>query len=95
MISSRLFHIDARNKQFIGDISDFGSNSPFGRIYPDACDAGFTMLSHKTGQTVVWCLMTEMYDGEGEVTSWSFSLTPESIRKYPELEAWTCLVFND
>ena len=95
MISSRQFSIDPKNKQFVGEISDFGCNVPFDRIYSDACDLGFTMLSHKTGETVTWYMQTEMYDGEGDITSWTFSPTARDIYRHPELANWTCLVFND
>jgi hypothetical protein len=94
MFNSKLFSINPKTREFVADASDLG-NFKLDRIYPDACDMGFEMVSHRTGQSVKWYLMTEMYNGDGDITAWSFNLTPESARKYPDLANWVVLVFND
>jgi len=66
-----------------------------GRLYSDACDEGFYMLSEKTGNIATFFLSYENKDKEGFVTSWVFYAPRESLIKNPGLEGVKVVVFND
>lgn len=40
--------------------------SVFGRVYDDACDEGFVLVSHKTGKEVTFVVDKIDYDASGE-----------------------------
>jgi hypothetical protein len=44
-----------------------------GRLYDDSADAGFVMVSEKTGAEVVFLVDGEHRDHEGDITHWTFS----------------------
>lgn len=67
----------------------------FGPIYDDACDLGFVLVSPKTGNHTWWYVEDEHTDREGDVTHWTLKATPETVRKFPKLGAYTLTVFND
>jgi hypothetical protein len=51
-----------------GEIS---STNGFGRVYPDACDVGLTVISSKTGREIVFVVERTDRDDEGEVIGWT------------------------
>jgi hypothetical protein len=74
MISSKAFSFDKSNLTFYADVSEvtIGHGLRLERIYPDACDAGFTMMSEKTGRTCRFVEVAEERDAEGDVILWRF-----------------------
>lgn len=44
----------------------------YSRIYDDACDMGFYIESHRTGQRVLFTLTKVQKDREGEIMFWEF-----------------------
>ena len=78
----------------VAEASDLGRNW-FDRIYQDAVDAGFTLVSRRTGAETVWYLNHDRKDQDGDTVSWVFFPTNETLRKQPHLKTWTVEVFND
>jgi hypothetical protein len=68
-----------KNGSGCAEASDFGPEGlPWGRVYDDACDVGFTVVSNKSGKCVVFALNhTEINDGD--IQFWEFvSVTPNN-----------------
>lgn len=97
-ISSDMFHWEKETKTFSQEISTLQGNiplfDPFGRIYDDACDAGFSMKSARTGQVITFYHSTTDTD-EGDIAGWWFKVVPEQIRKHPNLADILVLIIND
>ena len=61
---------------FIAEASDL-RDLRLGRVYDDACDMGFTIISEKTGNAVVFAQTEDLFDKEGDLLSINFvSVTP-------------------
>jgi hypothetical protein len=59
---------------FVIEASDLGR---LDRVYRDACDVGFTIVSARTGREVVFAEESPFRDGEGELLYTEFvSVTP-------------------
>jgi hypothetical protein len=69
-ISSSRFSF--KGNTFLAEASDFGRNFNLGRVYDDACDEGFSIVSVKTGKVAVFALYNHEEDGEGDLVSWIF-----------------------
>lgn len=54
-------------KLLVAEMSDFGRDFRFGRVYDDACDVGLTIVSRRTGREVVFAVDREFRDREGEL----------------------------
>ena len=93
-LSSKQFTYDAAKRTFAAEISDFGKNFHFERVYQDACDVGFVMVSERTGKEAAFAVYEEA-TSEGEVTHWVLVPTPEAIRKQRQLAGTKVLIFND
>lgn len=87
-VSTRQFAYDARERKFIGEISD---THGFGRVYDDAADEGLTLVSHRTGAEVVFAVWADRRDADGDVTSWE--LRP--VREVGAMVGVTLVLFND
>lgn len=57
------------------------------RVYDDACDVGFTLISDRTGREVVFYLARTHCDDEGDFKYWEF----HSLQR----EGLVVTVFND
>ncbi len=51
--------------EWVGEMSDLGG--PLCRVFDDACDEGFTLVSERTGKAVTMVADGEKRDGEGEL----------------------------
>lgn len=69
-VSTDRFTYNARDKRFSAEISDLGRGFTFGRVYDDACDVGLTLVSARTGRTMVFSVLDEERDREGELQCW-------------------------
>lgn len=67
---------------------------PLAQLYHDACDQGFLMKSHATGNVVIWYLSSTEKDNEGDTTHWVFKPTMASIHHNPQLETAKVLIWN-
>lgn len=69
------------NKIGVAEISDLGEKWNVGRIYNDACDVGFKVVSKRTGQDAIFYLSEERRSGEGDIYLWIFKPIPEDVRQ--------------
>lgn len=71
---------------------------PGGRVYDDACDFGFIMVSHRTGRRVLM-LLSGQDERDGEVQGWRYTAWSEDTgkvyRTLPEAERFELLLVND
>lgn len=94
---SSAFSYQANTKTFITEASDLGrvGEDLFERIYPDACDEGLVIISDKTNTEMVFFLADTETDPEGDTTAWHLRLTPECVRRRPDLADMRVVIFND
>lgn len=64
---------------FITEASDLGRNFHLGRVYDDACDEGFVIISERTGSEVTFAMDGVDEDREGDIAGWRFVAV-----KYPQ-----------
>lgn len=88
MISTDHFHYNKTDKTFVADISDLNGRLRMIRAYPDACDAGFDMVSAKTGAVVRFVETAEVRN-DGDISYWEF----KSIG--PKNRGLKVIIFND
>jgi hypothetical protein len=70
-ISSSYFYWNKDTKNFSAEASELPKNFSLRKIYDDACDVGFSMVSTRTGRSVKFRLEKEIKN-EGDVLSWEF-----------------------
>jgi len=78
-ISTDRFRYEKSTRTFRAEASDLQGLRYCGQVWDDSCDAGFVMVSEKTGKEVPFVLChTEFSDGD--LLYWdftSFGITPE------------------
>jgi hypothetical protein len=93
------FSVHSDTKMLVAYASDLGLHAgalPFARIYDDACDAGISIVSHKTGVKLTYYVdQHEDRNADGEITGWRYTLTPEHARSHPNMREWKVLIIND
>lgn len=94
-INSNRFNYDKQEQHFSGFASD--ARLRLGRLYPDACDVGFIMVSERTGKELTFYLDEEetrkglLANKEGEITAWHF----KPVTNDPALKNLTVTLWND
>lgn len=75
------------------------NKSIFNRIYNDACDAGFAVVSVKTGTILVFAYSNTDFYGDEEEAGWRFTcigkLISTNLRLQPVETPIEILVIND
>lgn len=92
-IGSKLFDYDPTTKQFAAELQHQGLDHT-GRLYADAADQGFVMVSDKTGAAVEFTLHDVQRRG-GEVVYWEFKPTYADAFYNPKLLGVRAIVHND
>lgn len=90
-VSSRFFSFHASTNTFVTERSDLPNSFREGRVYDDACDEGFTMVSERTGREVVFAQNGADHNPRDreEIAGWRYvCVTP----KWKHLKA---LIIND
>lgn len=59
-------------KLFVTEASDLYGYDTDKRIWDDAADVGFEMLSDRTGKKMIFTFSKTIYDNEGEVIAWEY-----------------------
>jgi hypothetical protein len=73
-VSTKDLHFQASGRSFFQEISHLPNKRiPLMRVYPDACDVGFYLVSHSTGMEILMVESNVKRDREGEITSWMFT----------------------
>lgn len=93
-VSSKNFEWFPAKKLFIAEMSELPDGFRFAQVYPDACDAGFTMLSAASGEEITFVMSSTDRDG-GEVAGWRFIPTAKSVRQFPRCSGLSVLIIND
>lgn len=70
--STKQFSYNKTDKTFVTEASSLGKTNLFDRLYPDACDVGFWLKSHKTGKQILFFLVDEIKNADDELTGWRF-----------------------
>ena len=86
-ISSVHLNYDREKKKFYGELSLLRKG--LGRVYDDACDAGFTIVSKKTGKSAVFAIHREKRDKDNDL------LYIEFVCVTPGLKDLTATLYND
>jgi hypothetical protein len=85
-VSSKLFTY--ANQTFVSELSMFKGKA-FGQVFDDACDEGFSVISEKTGNHVVFAFDHYDHDGEGDMTAMHFKCVT------PGFKTLTAVLLND
>lgn len=94
-IDARIFTHVKEEKKLVAEHSTAGNVSFTRRLYDDACDVGIQVFNPKTGSVTRWYLAGEDKDREGELQATNFRPCSESVRRNPEVEGYTIILFND
>jgi hypothetical protein len=97
-ISLSSFIHDSSKQCFYQEDSSLGKYNYFQQIYDDACDVGFLVRNPGTNRTILVSLFktnVEMNDDDGDVVSWVFTPSSESVRLYPKLRNYKFVIYND
>lgn len=93
-LPSSKFTYTARTRTFSAFASDLPR--PFlERIYSDAQDLGFEMVSAKTSAAAKFYLVKE--DSDPDLGTFSWQLLPDeaSVHRHPSLRGTSVIIFND
>jgi hypothetical protein len=82
---------DKRTQTFSVEASTIGQPE---RVYDDAADVGYTLVSQATGREIVFAQSDTYRDQEGEVLSWRYEPLPEQCKSQTEANI-SLVVFND
>lgn len=92
--STELFTYSKENRTFIIERSlvdnEFGEM--MGPLFDDACDEGFTLVSHLTDKEILYFYADKVYDEEGDVERWNFKECELPGKPY---FGTSVVVFND
>jgi hypothetical protein len=96
--STRRFTWSAETRTFSAEASDFtnAAGPTLGRVYDDACDEGFTLISQWTNQRMPLRLR-EIIREDGDVLGWIYEPVTQGRRTnlHPVLPAFKVVIFND
>lgn len=90
MISTERFTWVAGTRTFVAEVSELQDLEMI-RVYPDSCDVGFDLVSHKTGKVVRMVQSEEKCDKDGN--GW-FEFIPAFAKDRKQYD-FKVLVFND
>lgn len=91
--STQQFTYLPSSRTFSAEASDFGPSEYTGRIYDDAADESFWLVSHKTGREKPFVLW-RTHSRDGDLTHWEFrEINPRSGRTVEG--GLRVFVFND
>ena len=96
-ICSSKFGYYGKARTFCAEVSDLGDYNFKQRVYDDALDIGFEMVSEKTGASRVFLLTDGEIDTEGNIQYWIFECYKPVGKNRLELVSpgIKCLIFND
>ncbi len=69
--STKLFHWDKETRTLTAEASDLERfEQIFDRIWDDAADEGFTLVSHHTGRQVTFVITVTEYTPDRDIAGW-------------------------
>jgi len=93
-ISTKKFTYLKEDRTFIAEISSLNTD-PLSRIYPDACDEGFTLVNPKTGVGITFTLEETQRNRDMDIVAWKFVPVFEVARRRPDLADLRVTIIND
>ena len=94
MLSTSLLRYNAATQLFTADISTLERAHGFrwSRAYPDACDLGTVLVSHKSGKEIPMVVEHEEWGGE-DLLAWRL----KPVKKYndPRIDNVRVVIYND
>lgn len=93
-IPSNLFNWDDEHKRFVTEASQLRGHNTKQRMYDDACDVGFPIVSTKTGAIMVFTYSKDHWNN-GDLEFETYVPTEETKRKFPHLAESDVIIFND
>ena len=91
LVSTENISYNKARDTFMAEISELGKNFHFERVFPDSCDLGLTLLSHKTNSTIDFYIDEEAKNEEGDTLYWMLRPTKHGSR-YSDMKF---VIFND
>ena len=89
------FTVSNKSRTFVAEASDLKGYNLQQRIFDDACDVGFGLWNVATGAVTRWAHYDDTRDAEGDLQVSYYTPTPETLRKFPQLEGWKIHILND
>ena len=97
-LSTKDFHYSVDTKNFVAEISTLSqgrTRAVFDQVYDDACDEGFVLVSHKTGEEVTFVVDKIDQDSEGDIAGWHLIPINRKSGRRDISKDFTVLVIND
>jgi hypothetical protein len=96
-LSTKFFTFSKTSGNLVAEASDLPEQFNFlGPIYDDAADAGFYLVSEKTGDKLLFSFTHGDLSPEGEVNGWWFSVVSSPLsEKKSNLKNIKLLIIND
>lgn len=88
-LHSDYFSYHADSQTFAAELSDLKGKFYVDRVYDDACDEGFTIVSARTGKKAVFALNGHEKDAEGDLLLMNY------VCVTPGLKNLRAVLFND
>lgn len=95
--STRNLNWQPSTRCFVAEASDLGLGAHDGRVYDDACDVGFILVSHKTGDAILFVQDGVDMNGD-EIAGWRYKAYMEAGapgKWVPTTKDFTALIIND
>lgn len=71
MVSTSQLEYTPATNVFTVDMSELQHKGfAWEQAYPDACDAGITVVSHTTGRNIMFVVYQIDHNGDGDITCW-------------------------
>lgn len=98
-LSTRNFQYVPESNCLVTEASDLNRLNHDSRVYDDACDVGFVMVSHKTGESVLF-VNDGVDENDGDIAGWrykAYRMLKQSkwVSLPAHLEGLNALVIND
>lgn len=90
-IPSNMFFWHPEDGEFRQEASSLRGYKFNSQIWDDSADAGFVMVSDRTGESLPFYLSEVKTDNEGDVLAWHY----KAYSKDPKLSKLTAVVWND
>lgn len=95
--STRQFTYSRSERCFVAEASELPGNP--GRVYDDACDEGFILVSHQSGDAIVFALDRVDMNGD-DIAGWNYKIVavanPAGKWVNPSTaHTFTALIIND
>lgn len=94
MISTNRFTWDPEHRHFVGEISEL-SDIQMEQVWPDSADAGFKMISARTGEVRTVVHVETMKDDEGEIICSIFEPVRTDCPAVDVHAGWDVVIYND